>query len=365
MIKEGKFGVSEAVWLVTITISAKVFYTSSAVLATLVGTTGWYTTLISAAIAALGFTFIYLLLKRFPNKGLVEIFDITLGRFAGFIFSGILAFMMMMIATVRMREFAEVLKVYVLPLTPPSFILGIFVIGVAVACSLGLEALARCAKLTAYIMIFAFFAILILGWQNYDVHRLFPIWGYGVDKTFFNGVVRNSAYGEVIIIAVFAGSLQGTKYIKKVGYISIAMSAVLISISILAYTLTFPYYVASEVTAPMYEMATLIDYGRFLQRLEPIFLFIWNISSFISVTAVFYTFTSIYSKMFRIQDRKAIVMPSAIILFFCSMIQKDMVSVIYGSVEALREYGGIFLFIPPIIALIVAKIRKKEAIPNA
>jgi hypothetical protein len=69
MIKEGKFGVSEAVCLVTITVSAKIFFTSPAVLLTHVGTAIWYETLVSAAAALVGFAFIYLLLKRFPEQG--------------------------------------------------------------------------------------------------------------------------------------------------------------------------------------------------------------------------------------------------------------------------------------------------------
>jgi len=365
MIKEGKFGLQEAVWLITITISVKAFYTSPAILANLVGTTGWYMTLISAATAAVGFTFIYLLLKRFPGKNIVEIFGITLGRFIGFVFSGILALMMMFIAATRVREFTEVLKVYILPLSPLSFILGIFITGVVIVCLLGLETIARFSKLIAYVMLFGFFVVVILGWQNYDFHRLFPIFGYGIGKTVYHGVMRSSAYGEAVILAVIAGSLQGTKYIKKAGYLSIILSAALISISLFVFTLTFPYYTASEVTAPMYELATMIDYGRFVQRLEPIFLFIWSISSFISVTAVFYAFTSIYCKMFRIQDIRPVVIPSAIILFASAMIQKDMISVILVSVQRLMEYGGFILFIPPIIALIAAKLRKKGGLPNA
>lgn len=51
MIKEGKFGVQEAICLTWITIVSKVFFSSPAVLARLIGSTGWYATLISAAVA--------------------------------------------------------------------------------------------------------------------------------------------------------------------------------------------------------------------------------------------------------------------------------------------------------------------------
>ena len=365
MIKEGKFGPQEAIWLTTIAIASKVFYTSPATISNLVGTAGWYMTLISASVAAIGFTFIYLLLKRFPGKDIIEIFEITLGRFWGFIFSALLALHMVSIAAVRTREFSEVLKVYILPLTPITFVLILFIGAVVVLNTLGLETLARFSKLTAYTMAVGFFIVLALGQQNYSIHRLFPILGYGLGKTILHGVIRSSVYGEVIILAVFAPSLQGIEHIKKAGYTSLALSGFFISIALLAFILTFPYYVAMEVTSPMYEMITLIDYGRFLQRVDPIFLFIMAISSIISVSAVFCAFVSIYCKMFRIQDIKPVIWAASIITFALAMSQKSISDVTFGSVQYLRNYGGLVFFIPPLISLIAAKLRKKGGAKGA
>src|SRR5659263_658599 len=86
LIKEGKFGPQEAISLITITIVTGGVFTGPSRRASYVGAATWYKTLISAATAALGFTFVYLLLKHFAGKHIVEIFEITLGRFLGFIF---------------------------------------------------------------------------------------------------------------------------------------------------------------------------------------------------------------------------------------------------------------------------------------
>lgn len=359
MIKEGKFGTQEAVCLITITITAKIFFTSPGVLAEILGTSNWYMTLLSAATATVGFTFIYLLLKRFPGKNIVEAFEASLGRFWGFVFSFLLTLLFMINASAIVREFVEVLKVYVLPLTTISFLVGTFVATVAVVSFLGLETIARFAKLSAYVLLISFIAVLILASQKYEIFRLFPFFGYGLAKTIQHGLVRSSFYGEVLILAVVAGSLQGAKYIKKAGYMSLVLSGILVSSALLAFTLAFPYYTGAEITAPMYQLTAMIDYGRFLQRLEPIFLFIWFISSFVSVTAMFYTVASLYCKMFRIQDMRPTIFPFAIVLFTVAMIPSDITTVATGYIHKSREYGWIILYIPPFIALIVANIRKK------
>lgn len=360
MIKEGKFGTHEAVCLVTITITAKIFFTSPGILMNILGTATWYMTLLSAATAAVGFTFIYLLLKRFPGKNIVEAFEASLGRFFGFFFSFLLVLLFMLNASAIVREFIEVLKVYVLPLTPISFLTGIFVAVVTVVSFLGLETIARYAKLSSYILLASFITVLILASQKYEAFRMFPIFGHGLAKTIQHGIARSSFYGEVLIVAAVAGSLQGIEYVKKAGYLSLALSGILVSSALLAFTLTFPYYTGAEITAPMYQLTAMIDYGRFFQRLEPIFLFTWFISSFVSVTAIFYTSASLYCKIFRIQDMRPTIFPLAIILFTIAMMPSDITTVAKGYIHKSREYGWIILYIPPLIALIIAIIRKKE-----
>ena len=83
---EGRFGVQEATWLSATAIIAKVFFTSPAAVVSLVGPAGWYMTMGSAVIALIGFAFITRLLKRFPNRGLPEIYELALGRVKGFLF---------------------------------------------------------------------------------------------------------------------------------------------------------------------------------------------------------------------------------------------------------------------------------------
>lgn len=355
---EGKIGVREAIWLVTLAISAKAFFASPSMLVGLVGNTGWYMTLVSALTALVGFLFIVLLQKRFPGKDIMEIFDRTLGRFLGFAFSGLLALYLLFKGITRIAEFNEVIKVYVFPLSPNWFITGIYVVCVFTLCMLGLESIARFAKLFIGFMLAGFFVVLVLNAQNYHPNYLYPILGYGLDKTLLQGVVRSSVYGEVILLAVFAPSLQGIKHIQREGMTGIALSAALICLSLLSYTLTFPYYMARDITAPMYEMATLIDYGRFLQRVEPIFLFIWITGTLISTTIVVYSFFWVYCQIFRIQDKKPICIAGCILLYASALMHKD-IEAILDYVRWIRNYGSIFVFILPLISLAAALIRKK------
>lgn len=360
MIQEGKFGTSEATWVLIFAITAKAFYTSPTIVTKLVGPAGWYMTLISAAAAALGFTFVYILLKRYPDKNIMEIYDTVTGKFIGSVLSLILLSILLSTASINMAEFTQIIKIYVYSNTPSAFIISFFVATIVILSFLGLEGIARYSRLISYILVIGFILVIILSSQHYETRRLFPILGNGLGTTIKTGLIRSSAYGEVIIIAIFAKSMHNMKEIKKAGYTSLLISTIIVSIMLLAINLTFAYYMAEEITAAMYEMSILINYGVFFQRIEPVFLFIWSLSSLISITILFYMVLMIYCHIFNIQDKRPVIFPLAIIVFTISLLPQGVIQIITGFVQGLRQYGWIMFFIPSLLVLIISTIRKED-----
>ncbi|HEX3030778.1 MAG TPA: endospore germination permease [Bacillota bacterium] len=360
MIKEGKFGVQEAVCLTTIAISTKIFFTSPGFLTRYVGNAGWYMTLISNMTAIAVFALICLLLKRFPGKSITEIFDLAMGRVLGFIFSLILTLAFVYSAGVIVREFADVSKTFTLPASPISMIIGGLVLVVLVAAFLGLETIARAAKLFGYVLLFMYISVLVLAAQHYEPGNLFPILGFGLDQTVIHGLKRSAAYEEVVILAVFAGSLQGVNHIRRAGFISLILSGLIISGGLLCFSLAFPVFTNQEVTSPMYILTRIIRYGTFFQRLDPIFLLLWTSATFITVSALFYASVSTYCKTFRLQDPRPVVIPMLVILFGFAIMPRDFATVVEGAVEGAREYGWVVFYGLHLFTLLVAVIRKKR-----
>jgi len=360
MKDEGKFGVQEATWLCAITIIAKVLFTSPAIVTSQFGPAAWYMSLISVIVASVGFAFILKLLKRFPRRGLPEIYELSICRIPGSVFSGILCIFLLLIVIQNLSDFQEALHVYTYHNTPDWYTILIFVICLAILSFLGLETIVRTAKLFSFFVIAGMLAVLLLAAENYDITNLFPILGYDIKKNIMHGIIRSSAYGEVIILAVFARSLQGTGYVKKAGIASLTISGIVITLTLLAYILTFPFYIAEEVTSPMYELSQLIDFGRFVQRIESVFLLVWILVTLISSTAIFYTFISIYCFIFRIDDRRPIIIAGCFITFAGAMLQSNVSGVVISGVKMIRSLGPIPFFIMPMIALAVSAIRKKK-----
>lgn len=360
MIKEGKFGVHETVCLLTIAVCNKIYFTAPGYVNRAVGSAAWYMTLVSAVVAIIMFTFIYLLLKRFPGKDLVEIYSRSMGRVAGFIFSFILMLTLLGYSSIFTREFSDVVKIYNYPNTPSSILMGAILAASAVAVYLGLETIARTAKLAAYFALFGLLLILVLASQYFKFAHILPILGYGIRETVITGVMRTSAYAEVTILAVFAGALQGSGHIRKAGYITLFISGIVLSLALLCYSMIFEYTSTTELSAPMYVMATLIKYGDFLQRLDPVFLVNWVITTVIYISFLLYSAISVYCKLFRIQDKKPVVIPMTVLAFTLAILPQDFTSVVTKYIQGIRIWANIPFFLFPFIALLVSLVRRKR-----
>ena len=360
MMKEGKFGTMEAVALTTIVLITKAFYTSIRVLVKATSTSAWFATLISCSVSILLFLLVYLLMKRFPNKELVEIFEIVTGKFIGKILALIFSAYFVYYAGSSLREFVEMIKAYVLPYTPPSAIIFVFLAVVVFFAYVGLEGIARMSYISLIIVIIGLTLILILPLPFYNVDNLFPLAGYSLQTTLFSGLLRASAYSDVIFLAFIINAIHGVKQFKKVGLTSLALSGAIISVTILCSILAFEYTQASENLSALFQLSRNIYFNRFFQRVESIFIFIWVVASIINVSLVFYMATSIFCKAFKIPNHRPSLLPLAFCTFTVTLLPESLSEVVEKNVLFLRQYSIFITYLIPLLVLLLALIRGKK-----
>jgi len=350
---EGKIGNIEMICLLVNAIACKAFFTSIAAVVEKVGTAGWYMTMISAAVSMGVFSLMYMLIKAHSGKNILEIYDETVGKKAGKALALISCLILFLSASITLREFTDATNVYLLHETPPGFIVGMFILAMTVVCCLGIEGLGRLAKLLSYILLFNFLVVMILSYQRIEIYRLYPLLGYGLGNTIKNGIVRSSAYGEIILAGVFAKALNDTKDAGKIGYRSLILGGLVIAIILFAVIASFPYFIAIELADPLYIMVSLVQHGRFFQRVEVIFIFTWNLSTLIGLTAIFYGAINCYCHAFNIKDKKPIIISFAISIYLTTLIIPSISIVLDYVVPNLRDYGWIGFYSPIFIAWIM------------
>ncbi len=366
MNSEGKIGTYEAICFTSLVMINKIFFTSVGGIVYQTGTAAWYVTLISCLVTLVFFLFIYLLLKRFPGKDIIHIYETVLGKWLGkpvlLVICGFIVFN----AGSTLREFVEMIKVYNLPFTPTSVVIITFLSVSIIISYHGLQTLARICVLCFIPTIIALGLILLLAAPSYDVNLLKPYWGYGPVTTVEYGFMRSSAYFEFILLGLAVNAVGGHEFYKKIGMYSILITGAVFMISLLCYLMTFGYAIGSENISGIFELSRSIYFNRFIERVESIFLFAWVISSVLSTTASYYFSMLIYSKIFTIKDHKPLLIPFAILVFIVAILPDSMQVVSQVNIAFLRQYSMLVIYVPAVLVLLIAVIfRKKGRAENA
>jgi spore germination protein KB len=357
---EGKISVFEAICITTFIITTKIFFTSPSYLVKHAGTASWYCTIISCITSIIFFLLIYLLMKRFIGKNIVEIFEIVLGKYFGKLLSLLFCAYGLYYSGSNLREFVEMIKAYNLPYSPPSVIFSIFIATVCLITYFGLNGISRISVIYFYPVIAGFILILLLASPNYDVDYLKPYLGYGLGNSLTIGFLRSSAYEEVFILTIIINSMQSIKAFKKSGIISLIIAGIAFSISLICYLMTFGYIMGSENLSGIFQLSKIIYFNRFFQRLESVFLFIWVISSVIAASISFYITIIIYCKTFNIQEHKPLILPFAALLFLVAILPNSLSEVIDINLVLIRQYSLFLVYFIPVLVLLLSLILKKN-----
>lgn len=360
MIKEGKFGTAEAIYLMTLVIASKTFYTSIRVMIKTTGTAAWYMTLISCLTSIIFFLLVTAVMSRFPGKNLVQVFEMVTGRFFGKLLTLIFSAYFVYYAGSSLREFLEMIKAYNLPYTPPSLIITAFMAVVIALAYVGLEGIARVAAVTFYPVIIGIALILFLAYPYYEFRAIFPIGGYGILATLKTGFLRSSAYDEVILLAFVINSVNGVKTFKKVGLVSLLISGITFSFTAFCDIMAFDYTVGSENVSGLFQLARIIYFSRFFQRIESVFLFIWIMASLITVGLAFYTSISIFCKAFKVDSHRPLILPFSFLTFMVTLFPEGLVEVTRVNIMIMREYSMVLMYGVPFLVLLIAVLFGKK-----
>jgi spore germination protein KB len=243
-----------------------------------------------------------------------------------------------------LREFSENMKVIALQITPISVVSLFFIGGIIVGSYMGMEAVVRLNTLVIPIIIIGS-AIILVGSANYfDTANIMPILGSGPVPILQKSFMRLAVYFELLLLFFIAPYIKTGKNLKKVGIIAVSLSAFFLTLVTLAFQLVFPYSVGTEFFLPVYQLARLINYGRFFQRIESIFILIWAATAFLYLTIGFLFSLLTLQKAFKLKYYKPLILPGAVLLFTISLLPTSLLSELAIVIPIFRNYSWIIPF---------------------
>jgi len=314
------------------------------------------------SLIALGIVFLICKLwQKFPNQDIIDISEFLGGRFLKS-FVGILFFSYAFFTIVTiLRSFSEGMKIIFFPRTPVPIIMLLFLTSVIITNKRGLSGISRANLFFMPIVLFSIFFIFIANLEHFVPQRIFPLLGNGAFSTFFSGLSNLFAFGGISYLYLIPPYLKDHNKFTKVGLISIGISGFYLLLSVTTLVFMFPFVTNTLEIFPMYLASRFIEFGRFFQRLDAVFLLVWIISMIAYLSTSVYFGSKIFQKTTNLRYNKWITPLLSALIFCSSLLPENMTYVNFLENTVYKYIVLIFIFILGISILVFANLKNKSS----
>lgn len=360
MIREGKIGFYEIFSLLLLSNIAKIYISAPANAVADGRTLVWALIIIGTLVSILSFWIIATLMKKYEGKTIVEVAEEVLGPYLGTVFNLVFFLFFIGVMSILARGYSEAFLVSTLPRTPISVVLtALFMVSFA-SCYFGLETMARVARiiLTFVLVGMGILFISILGYT--DITRFYPILSVEPIKLLTLGLTQYSLVSEGVIAAIIILAISGGwQQFYRVGIMSLAVGGGIFLIVSVLLLLVFGVPSSNELILPFFELSRIVEFGRFFQRLEAIFLLTWAMVGVLKLSITLYAATLVAARMLRVPDYRPLLWVITLLCYILSIMPPDLPTTSLIEVKYIRGHFGIIATVLlPLLLLVVAMVKK-------
>ncbi|QUL98309.1 MAG: GerAB/ArcD/ProY family transporter [Candidatus Fermentithermobacillus carboniphilus] len=323
-------------------------------------TAAWTIPLVSGLLASLFIWVLVVVSKAHPGMNLIQITNYLAGPTVGFIAGVALYLYLMIIIVTGFREVADVLITVYMPLTPLGFFLASAYAVVFYVAFQNTETLARISVLTSTVVVGMAIILAALSIGRYNTDLVFPPLGPGLIPLFKKYGVRQSIYGEFLSLGMIAAYLREPRQVGKVAAVSLGISIFTFTLVVLTCQMVFPIPSLLRVSAPFLRVARVIKLGRFFQRLDSLFVFVWLGVSLLQAAVAIYLASLVLATVFHLQSHKPFVVLNVVAAYFGSWAIPNLAAALTIAFDLARPYGLLLLDIWPPTLLVLTLHKKKQ-----
>ncbi len=300
--------------------------------------------------------FLWLYKPLFPKSG-SELFRDALGPVFGEIVSLIYAFCFIFLNAGLFRILVDALDTVMAVNAPHEFFSVFIISAIFFASYLGIRASGNLCTITFPFIVITLIVVCLILLPQYRFDNLMPILGNGAKPLLAGIFTKHFSFTELVLFIFLAPKLGTFRELKRAGILTIIFTAVFTILFTLAYCLTIPHPASEKFFLPLYQMTRMIKAGTFLQRLEPLAVFVWTSCIMCSMSILSSVSASLLTK--ENSTRKNGFVPIVtIITFLLAMLPKSEITA-FRIYEKMIDFGYILYPVLPLFIVLVARIRRK------
>lgn len=302
---------------------------------------------------------LYFLAKRFPHQTIIQYSQTIAGK-GGRVAGALLLGYFIHQTAISLALFSLFITNVSMPTTPILFFSLSLLLAGAYAARQGIEVMGRLSELFVPIILIAITTIILLLTKDMQFKLLQPVLEQDIFPVLGGSLILLSRTYELIEFAMLLPYLNQPSKAKAV-YLStpfiFALIFTIIAISVLATLGTG----AVARTFPFLSAIRLVNVGNFIERIESLHLAIWILGGFLKFSLQYYIIVLGLSQLLNLKNYKPLILPTGSILASLSfLVAPSLVELqAFHSSSAAYIYNTFFIYIFPLLLLILAIIRKK------
>lgn len=355
-----KIGKIEAIALFITIISNNIIINIPTIILNTSSTGSWINVIFLTVICLIFVLIVCKLLKPFINYDILDVSEFLGGKILKFIIAILYAILFLFFSALCLRYFANSLKIIYFNNTSLVSLILLLVVPAVIAGKAGLKAVSGSNIILVPITVISLIVFCIAASKNYEWQNLFPVLGYGARQTFLTDFTNIFAFNVVAYLYFLKPFLKSEKHYKKISIYAVIMCGLYLLVSIITLLMTFTFITQTDETLSVYLVTRLISFGRFFQRIDALFIFVWIlvIISFLSLNL--FIISHIIKKAVKLRSHSELVYSSSALLFSISLMFKNITTVKWFTTNTYRIYAFVLVFIVSFFILLFAFIKKKK-----
>lgn len=325
---------------------------------------GWILIIIALIMAGICLFIINSVSKIYPNDSFVAYSSKIMGKPLGIIISFGFIIKILISVALEVRVFSEILNEILLFNTPFWLISLIMLILGAYMASKGFEARGRIAEILIFVIFILLSLVFLVAVLDVDFTNLKPFFNDIEPRKFLKGSIYTLFYFSGIEFILLSYPYVNSKEKGQIskftfkGLIFVGISILIISIITIC---KFGKYDILHQMWPVLEIMDTIDFpGSFIERQDAFIMTFWIIAIFMIVNSGVFFSSLIFKDIVKKGSHTMFIYIFVPIIYVISLIPENITQVYYIIDKFYILFGGIYIFIVPLILLLTAKIRGIE-----
>lgn len=307
---------------------------------------------------------ILFLLKKFKSINFFDMMRLILGKIGGKIAILILNIFFWFCNVACLTLSIIFIRTYIFFNTPTWVIIIAILTPVAYITFKGFKTISNLSIFVIFGIIFTLIAFFIFGLNSLDFSELKPVLA---DSTLFQlnwgGFITAARFSDILVILALAYRLKDQNKTNKVFFSSIILYVILTLLIVIPVITLIGVDYARQAYNPYFLYSKQIEFYTFLQRAEVLVMFSWLSGAILKISIYHYLMSYYLAKAFNVKNYKRLVIPVTLTTFFSiTLFGLDKSTTMYfvRSDSFFPWVVLIFIFVIPIIILIIYLIRKKK-----